>query len=479
MNPSPARISRRTLLRGVGATLGLPLLEAMQPLRSLAAAPPDPAGAPPSRPVRLAFLYMANGVNASTWTPTGTGRDFTLSPALAPLSPFREEILVLSNLWNRAADTGDGHYVKTAGWLTSTTITKTSGDDIRSNGLSVDQLAAQHVGNFTPLPSLELGLEPVTTGVDINVGYTRLYGSHIAWSSPTTPVAKEINPRLAFDRLFRSGSTGPSPHPERDRSVLDLVLQEARRLHGRIGRADQLKLDEYLESVRSVERRIAFDAKRQRETILEDPLARAEIEGLGRRIDDYYRDPAQVSERSGNHTDHCRLMLDLLALAFWTDSTRLGTFMFGNAVSGRNFSFLDPALGGHHQTSHHEGAQDKLEQYTRINAWHAQQYAYLLGRLRGYREGEGTLLDQCMVVLGAGLRDGNSHNPHNLPTVVAGRAGGRLTPGRHLAYAKDTPFANLHVSLLNRVGAPVERFADSTGELPGLADPNFASAPAA
>jgi hypothetical protein len=441
--------------------MALPWLEAMQPAaRALA----------PARraPVRMAFLYMANGVNPHTWTPEGAGRGFKLSPALAPLAGFEDDLLVLSNLWNGATNTGDGHYVKTAGWLTGTTITKTTGAEIRSNGVSLDQLVAQRIGNLTPLPSLELGIEPVTTGVDINVGYTRLYGSHISWSSPSTPVAKEINPRLAFDRLFRSQAGAAGSDPARDRSVLDLVLADAKRLRGQVGKNDQLKLDEYLESVRAVEQRIEFETRRKAGEVLADPLALAAVEKLDRRITDYFADPAQASERSGNHTEHVRLMLDILALAFWTDSTRVGTFMFANAVSGRNFSFLDPALGGHHQTSHHEGDATKLGHYTRMVAWHVEQYAYLLGRLRSFREGDGTVLDHAMIVFGAGLRDGNSHSPRNLPTLLAGRGGGTLATGRHLSYAPDTPLANLHLAMLRRMGVPAARFSDSTGELPGL-----------
>lgn len=462
------RLSRRTLLKGMGATMALPWLEAMQPAARALAAPAQRA------PVRMAFLYMANGVNPHTWTPEGAGRDFKLSPALEPLVGFKDDILVLSNLWNGATNTGDGHYVKTAGWLTGTTITKTTGAEIRSNGVSLDQVVAQRLGNLTPLPSLELGIEPVTTGVDINVGYTRLYGSHISWSSPSTPVAKEINPRLAFDRLFRSQAGAAGSDPARDRSVLDLVLADAKRLRGRVGKNDQLKLDEYLESVRAVEQRIEFETRRKAEEVLADPLALAEVEKLDGRITDYFADPAQASERSGNHTGHVRLMLDVMALAFWTDSTRVSTFMFANAVSGRNFSFLDPAFGGHHQTSHHEGDKAKLEQYTRMVAWHVEQYAYLLGRLRSFREGEGTVLDHSMIVFGAGLRDGNSHNPHNLPTLLAGRAGGTLATGRHLGYGPDTPMANLHLGLLRRMGVDAQRFSDSTGELPGLGNPEYA-----
>jgi hypothetical protein len=315
--------------------------------------------------------------------------------------------------------------------------------------------------------------------VDTNVGYTQLYGAHIAWSQPTTPVAKEINPRLAFDRLFRPRPTTSREAADlaatRDRSVLDLVAADARHLQQKLGAGDRAKLDEYLESVRAVERRIEWDAKRQHETALEDPAARAAIDDLSRRID-AYSDPARLSERAGNHTEHTRLMLDLMALAFWTDTTRISTFMFGNAVSGRSFAFLGGGVGSHHETSHHENNADKLQHYQRINLWHVEQYAYLIAKLRSIREGEGSLLDQCMIVLGAGMRDGNAHSPKNLPIVLGGRGGGTIATGRHIVYEKKTPLANLWQAMLRRVGAPVERFADSTGELKGLEDPKFTGA---
>ena len=200
---------------------------------------------------------------------------------------------------------------------------------------------------------------------------------------------------------------------------------------------------------------------------------RAEVEKLGKRISDYYNDPAKVSERRGNHTEHTRLMLDIMALGFWTDSTRVSTFMFGNSVSGRNFSFLDGVKGGHHQISHHENDAAKLEEYKRINAWHVAQYAYLLERLRSLKEGDSNVLDNSMVLFGAGMRDGNAHSPRNLPIILAGKAGGTLATGRHLTYEKNTPLCNLYVGMLNRMGAPVDHFADSTGELKGLGDPAF------
>jgi hypothetical protein len=460
-------LSRRTLLKGAGALMALPWLESLKVFGATGA-----AAASNRPPVRMAALFMANGVNPNHWTPTGRGADFELSETLQPLARFKNELLVLSELWNAKTDTGDGHYVKTGGFLTGQTIQRTTGSDLRS-GTSMDQVAAARIGNFTPLPSLELGLEPITTGVDVNVGYTRLYGSHISWSSPTTPLAKEINPQLAFDRLFRSNIGGRGHDAARDKSVIDLVLEDAKALKKRVSLTDQRKVDEYLASVRSVEKRIAFDAQRRAAEWNEDPLVRAEVDTLGRRIHDFYADPAQASERRGNPTEHTRLMLDLIALSFWTDSTRVGTFMFGNSVSGKNFSFLEGVSGGHHEISHHENRPEKLEQYKRINMWHMEQYAYLLERLRSFKEGDSNVLDNSMILCGAAMRDGNAHSPHNLPILLAGKGGGTLATGRHLAYEKHTPLCNLYVSMLRRMGAPVDQFADSTGELKGLEDPGF------
>ena len=334
-------------------------------------------------------------------------------------------------------------------------------------------MAAARLGHLTALPSLELGIEPITTGVDTNVGYTRLYGSHISWSTPTTPVAKEINPKLAFDRLFRSTLKDGSGISTQDQSVLDAVREDAKRLRGQVGARDREKLDEYFDSVRAVEKRIEFDAKRRADEYESDPLVRREIDRLGGRITDYYRDPARLSERSVDHTEQVRLMLDIIALAFWTDSTRVSTFMFANAVSGKNFSFLEGVKGSHHEISHHEKRPENLEQYKRINQWHVGQYAYLLEKLRSIKEGEGTLLDNSMIVLGAGMHDGNAHDPHNLPILLGGRGGGSLASGRSLTYEKNTPLCNLWSSMLTRMGTPVGKMADSTGELAGLNDPSF------
>ena len=280
MKPTP--LSRRTLLKGIGATLCLPMLDAMRPLRALGSEAAKP-------PVRMAVLYMANGVCPGAWAPKGAGREFELSPILEPLAAHKDDILVLRELWNAASDTGDGHYVKTGGFLTGTTITRTTGSDLRSGAVSMDQLAAKRIGHLTPLPSLELGVEPPATGVDTNVGYTQLYGAHISWSTPSTPLTKEINPKAAFDRVFRSHAAGRGADAAKDRSVIDLVLEDAKRLQQKLGKQDQEKLAEYLDSVRSVEQRIDFDAKRQRETVRSDPLAEKAIAELGARVDEIGR----------------------------------------------------------------------------------------------------------------------------------------------------------------------------------------------
>jgi len=463
----PEPISRRTMLKGAGALLSLPLLDAMTP-RARA----DDAAR--KHPVRMGVLYYPNGVNVTEFTPKGVGKEFELSPTLSPLEKLKKDILVFTELMNISTNTGDGHYVKTGGFMTGTTITRTTGSDVRSNGTSMDQVAAQRIGNLTPLPSLELGIEPVTTGVDVVVGYTRLYGSHISWSSPSTPVPKEIDPRLAFNRLFRP-KAAKARDVNAEKSVLDLVQEDAKSLRAKVGASDQRKLDEYLGSIRAIENRIEFDAKRRKEEIHEDPLARETVKKLGDRITSYYSDPAKASERGVNHTEQVRIMLDLMVMAFWTDSTRVSSFMFGNDVSGKNFSFVEGVKGSHHELSHHENNKEKLAQYALINRWHVQQFAYMLEKMKDIKEGEGTLLDNSMILFGSPIRDGNSHNPHNLPLVLAGQGGGTLKTGRHLMYPKNTPLCNLYNGMLSRMGTPVEKFGDSTGELVGINDESYSA----
>jgi hypothetical protein len=438
---SKLKLSRRSLLRGAGVTLGLPWLEAMA----------APAPKQPAHPVRLAMLYMPNGVNVPAWKPEGTGRDFQLSPTLQPLAPLKDKIVVLSNLWNEAAKGGDGHYVKEAAILTCSTIKKTPGADI-GNGISMDQLAARSVAGQTPLPSLELGVTPVAIGVDAVVGYTRIYGSHIAWSSPTTPLARELNPRAVYERLYRAG--GPQQDGAKlDALLLDRVQEDAKRLRAQVGNADRHRLDEYMSVMRGLEERIERAASPSRQSW----KARVPL------------DPkALPTDRPADHAEHVKLMLDMIAIAFQSDTTRVSTLMFGNAVSNVSFRWLPGVSAGHHDVSHHQKDPDKLRQYQLINQWHVAQYAYLLQKLQSMREGESTVLDNSMVLFGSALSDGDSHNPHRLPLVLGGGGGGRILSGQHLVYGDDSPLANLYVSMLDAFGAPVERFADSTGPLAGL-----------
>ena len=451
MATRPTILTRRTLLRGASAALALPWLEAMAPQTCVAEPSQSPQGE--QAPVRMAALFMPNGVYPKMWTPDADGRDYELSPSLSPLNHLKDDILVLTNLWNEGSNTGDGHYVKAAGYLTCRTINKTVGVDLNSNGISVDQLAALHSKTKTPISSLELGTEPVHTGVDVNVGYTRVYGGHIAWRTPTTPLAKEIKPRLVYERMFRASQLGPIDARD-DKPLLDLVLEDANHLRRQLGSSDKNRMDEYLHSVRSLEERIARANRPEGDAW----VARAEF------------DPEDMPPEGvpKEHAEHVRLMMDLMVLAFQTDATRVCTFMFGNSVSNKNFSFIDGVDGAHHSISHHQKDKDKLRQYQLINQWHVEQYGYLLERLKQIKEGEQTLLDNSMILFGSGLSDGDRHDPHNLPVILGGRGGGRIKTGFHNVYGKDTPLANLYVSMLDAFGAPVERFADSTGHLPGV-----------
>ncbi len=434
-------ISRRTVLRGAGVTLALPWLEAMMPA----------ATTNPAMPVRMAFLYMPNGVNTSAWAPQGVGRDFQLSPTLAPLAEFKDKIIVAQNLWNEASKDGDGHYVKEAAILTSTRISKTLGEDLNCHGVSMDQVAAQRAGDQTPLPSLELGISPEATGVDLAVGYTRVYGCHVAWSGPTTPLAREINPRSVYERLFRA--SGPqSSSAKQDTLLLDRVLGQARDLRAQVGTADRRRIDEYMSIVRGLEERTQRASSGRSTWKPKVPLNSAPT----------------PPEEPKDYAEHVRLMLDMIALAFQSDTTRISTFMFGNAVSNVSFRWLDGVTAGHHDNSHHSNDPEKLKQYQLINKWYIAQYAYLLRKLQEAKEGEGSVLDNSAIIFASALSDGNSHNPHKLPVVVGGKAGGRIHSGQNLVFPEDTPLSNLWVSMLSAFGTPVERFADSTGPLPGI-----------
>ena len=437
---------RRRFLRGAGVALSLPWLESLRPATARATETPEP-------PVRLGVLFMPNGVGKDNWRPEGIGRDYRLSPLLQPLAAYRDQMLVLSNLWNREAEHGDGHYVKTAGLLTSTKITKTTGVELNCNGVSFDQVVAAGVGGATPLPSLELGIEPVATGVDATVGYTRVYGAHLSWKGPRRPLAKEVHPRLAYQRLMRAADPNASAAAS-NRAVLDFVLEDAATLQGELCHADRQRLEEYLESVRSVESRIERLENQSASTW----TPRCSLDPPGGLAED-------IPE---HHPEHVRLMLDMMVLAFQSDVTRVASFMFGNSVSNINFSFLEGINDGFHNISHHENDPAKIASYQRIAGWHLEQMAYMLGKMQSIREGDRTLLDNSAILFGSDLREGHYHSPHDLPIVVAGSAGGRLATGQHLDYAADTPLANLYLALMQATGVPAESFGDSTGVLPGV-----------
>ena len=469
MSRSSWLISRRTMLRGVGVSMALPLLNVMTPPTLYGA---DPKVVPRKTPVRLGVMFFPYGVHPKRWAPEKEGPLVELSDQLAPMEKIKSNVLVLSNLWNAKCNQGDGHYFKDASFLTSMTINKTVGADINAGGISIDQLLAQHLGSDTKLPSIELGMEAPAKGIDGNVNITRLYSNHIAWSSASTPLACEIDPVQAFDRLFREGAANSQRKDLTptaltrfdDKSVLDVVTADSNALKRTLGMEDQRKLDEYMTSVRDVERRLSQEMKRAKEPRRIDPLALKGLPVLEEAIRTSKR-----GDRTSDHTPQVKLMLDIMLMAFWTDTTRISTFMFGNSVSGRNFSFLEGVKDSHHELSHHENKDEKLNQLAKITAWHVAQFAYLVERMGQIKEGSGTLLDNSLILFGSALKDGNAHNPRDLPLLLAGRGGNALTGGRHIKFKENTPLANLYGEIAVRMGLQVDKFGDSTGPLKELA----------
>lgn len=443
----PRPISRRAALRGLGVSIGLPLLEAMNPRRIFA----TPQSASPTRAV---FVYVPNGVHMPAWTPTATGARFDLPPILAPLKAVQDDLLVLSGLTLDTArahgDGGGDHARAMASFLTCKHPHKTRGTDLRA-GVSVDQLAAAEIGKRTRLPSLELGCEGGRAEGACDHGYSCVYQTNLSWRGEATPAPKEIDPQAVFERLFGS-DTGENAasrsRRERDRrSVLDFATEDAKHLQSTIGTADRRKLDEYLESVREVERRIT--------------AAQPSVETVGGKITKPLGIPAEF-------TDHARLLCDLLVLAFRTDSTRIATLVFGNDGSNRSY----PSVGvpdGHHDVSHHGGDKKKQAKVQAVNTHHAEQLAYLLGKLKEANDGDSTLLDRSLVVYGSGIADGDGHTHDDLPILLAGGGNGTIKGGRHVRFPTDTPLANLHLSILDRLGVKADSFGDSTGRLKGLA----------
>ena len=443
----PVRISRRTALKGLGVSLALPLLEAMdrQPVRASSAG----GGSPPSR---LAFVYVPNGVHTPDWTPRSLGKGFELSPILEPLHAVKDEILVLSGLsLNPARALGDGggdHARAMASFLTGRHPRKTDGADLRA-GVSVDQLAAQAIGRATRFPSLEIGCEGGRNAGECDHGYSCAYQSNLSWQGESTPVAKQINPRLVFDRLFGSpagdeGGVDAARGDRRRKSILDFIGEDARQLHSVLGAHDRRKLDEYLNGVREIEQRIHSDR----------PVV--DLRGMT------HSRPLGIP---ADYQEHLRLMADLLVLAFQADLTRIATFVFANDGSNRSYRTIG-VPDGHHDLSHHGGDADKQQRIRKINRFHTTQLAYLLAKLKSIPEGSGSLLDHCLIIYGSGISDGNSHAHDDLPILLAGRGNGTINAGRHIRFPKETPLTNLYVTMLDGLGVKGDRFGDSTGRLP-------------
>jgi hypothetical protein len=441
-------LNRRTVLKGLGATIALPLLDAMTP----ALAKPVITKAP----VRLAFTYVPNGVTPADWMPAGVGRDFTFSRILKPLEPYRHEIAVLSGLAHkngRALGDGPGDHARAAAsYLTGVHPKKTAGADIR-NGISVDQIVAQHLASESRFPSIELGCEDTRTVGNCDSGYSCAYTNSLSWRGPSSPNPPVNNPRLVFERLFGLFDAGLDPETRARRmryrrSVLDLVAERTQALTRDLGASDRRKVDEYLTSVRAIEQRIEAAERDNRELL------------------------PSVEKPSGippMFADHVRLMFDLQILAFQANLTRVATMMIGREGSMRTY----PEIGvpdPHHPLTHHGGKTDWVEKVTKINEFHMQLFAEFVAKMKATPDGDGSLLDHSMIVYGSGLADGDRHTHDDLPVLLVGRGGGSLRTGHHVVYPSETPMTNLYLTLLDRMGVREETIGDSTGKVEHLAE---------
>ena len=443
-------LSRRTVLRGLGTTIALPLLDSMVPAFAASRRLVEKA------PRRMAFVYIPNGAIMEDWTPEKTGAGYDFKSILQPLKPFRDDISVLSGLAQhngKALGDGAGDHARAAAtFLTGVHPKKTDGADIHA-GISVDQVAAQKVGHKTRLASLELGTEPGRLAGNCDSGYSCAYSNSISWRSATTPNPPEINPRLVFERLFGDIRAGETPEAKarrlrQDGSILDFVQEDAKKLQRTLGATDQRKLDEYLDGIRDIERRISSD------------------ENLSVQLPPDLEKPAGIP---ADFSDHIKILFDLMTVALQTDMTRIVTFMVGREGSNRTYREIgvpDP----HHGLTHHQDDQAKIDKISMINRFHIEQFAYLLGKMRSVPDGDGTLLDNTMIVYGSSIGDGNRHTHHDLPLLLAGRAGGTVKAGRHVACPENTPLNNLYLSMLDRVDVPTETLGDSSGQLEQLSD---------
>lgn len=438
-------LPRRTFLRGVGATVALPLLDAMVP--AMTAQADTPASAAKLR--RLGFVYMPMGCDHSRWTPSGETLE-ELSPSLSPLAKVRDQVSAVTNLELRNAYPGT-HATSNAAFLSAATAKRTESTDYYL-GTTVDQIAAQHIGQETQLPSLELAMDLVSMVGQCDNGYACVYQNNISWSSPTTPLPAEAHPRLVFETLFGAGGTAAERQAamQQRASLLDSITEEIGRLEKTLGAADRNRVREYLDAVREVERRIQRAEKNSHDNPLPD---------LDR--------PQGVPAAYG---DHARLMFDLQRLALQGDVTRVITFQLARETSNRSY----PEIGiseGHHPLTHHGNDPEKIAKVAKINQFHVSLFAGFLESLQATPEGDGTLLDHVLYLYGSGMGNPNVHDHENLPILVAGGAAGNMRGGRHIRYDEKTPLANLHLTLLDKVGVQVDSFADSNGTVDELFSP--------
>jgi hypothetical protein len=440
-------LPRRTFLKGLGATIALPMLDAMTPAF---------AGPAMKRtPTRLAFTYIPNGVTLEAWTPAAWGRDFAFTRILKPLEPLREHALIITGLAqqnaNALADGAGDHARAAACYLTGVHPRKTAGADIQA-GISVDQIAATAIGGDTRFPSIELGCDESRTVGNCDSGYSCAYTNSLSWRSPTSPMPPETNPRLAFERLFGGLDAGLDPatralRRRERRSILDLVAERTNAIVGTLGPSDRRKMDEYLTSVREIERRIEITEHDTREVTPDFEM------------------PSGVPVL---FADYASLMFDMQAIAFQADLTRVSTLMLGREGSLRTY----PEIGvpdPHHPLTHHRDNPEWIEKVTKVNVLHMELFAKFLTKLATTPDGDGTLLDHSIVIYGSGIADGNKHTHEDLPIVVAGHGGG-LLGGRHLVYPTNTPMTNFYLTMLDRIGVKQEMIGDSTGRIEHLTD---------
>ncbi len=438
-------LPRRMFLRGLGVSLALPMLDAMAPAMTRAAAPI----------VRLGFVYVPNGIIAENWLPLEDGANFKFRTTMKPLEPFRDQLLVFSGLaqiGGRALGDGPGDHARAgASWLTGVHPKKTEGINIQA-GVSADQIAARKLGQYTQLSSLELGLEANSIAGSCDTGYSCAYTNTISWRSGTTPLPVEINPRGVFERLFGDGESSDAQarlaQLNKQRSILDYVNGSLQRLNGKLGADDKRKVNEYTEAIRDLERRIQ-KAEQQNATMKMPVIER----------------PTAVPEE---FEAHAKMMMDLHVLAYQTDLTRVVSMMMAREGSNRAYRSIN-IPDGHHNMTHHQNEPDKIAKTIKINELHVKTFSYLLERLRATQDGEGMLLDNVLVMYGSSISDGNLHTHHDLPIVIAGSGGGAVKGNRHVMYPKETPLNNLLLDMLARAGVQGEKFGDATGKLDCLA----------